>query len=520
MARGGCGSAAGARCAWKCSPGERPNRCSSTAKWRGRRRSKRASCPAPSPCWWMRRPCREDSGPMPDSVLLIDDDESVLRAIGAYLEKLGAEVHREASGQAGIETFERVRPDVVILDLHLPDAGGLEVLERLKTQGASVILLTGHGDIDTAVRAMQLGAEHFLTKPVDMTHLAAAAARVSEKVRLARQNALLRARDHEGEGLDSLGVSPAMRELARQIELLAASDRSTVLLAGESGTGKGWAARIVHHLSPRSRGPFVEVNCGGLSATFLDSELFGHEKGAFTDAKERKQGLFELADGGTIFLDEIGELAPELQPELLKVLDTKTFRRLGGTREMTVNVRLIAATNRDLASDIQAGRFREDLYYRLSVMPLKLPPVRERSREDRPALVARLLLDLGPQMPGCPSGCSAEALDRLLSAPWPGNVREMRNVLERAMILARGAAQIGVEHLPADLRKGGGGVGGGGGGGAGERRHAALTLADVERQQIERALRFHGGNRTRAAHELGISRATLINKIKAYALDL
>ena len=456
---------------------------------------------------------------MAETVLLVDDDADVVRAVGDYFERLGYEVAREGTGEGGMAAFQRLRPDVVILDLHLPDVGGLDVLERLRPQGASVILLTGQGDIETAVRAMQLGAEHFLTKPVDMTHLAAATARVAEKVRLTRQNALLRARDHEGEGLDSLGVSPAMRELARQIELLSASDRSTVLLAGESGTGKGWAARIVHHLSPRSRGPFVEVNCGGLSATFLDSELFGHEKGAFTDAKERKQGLFELADGGTIFLDEIGELAPELQPKLLKVLDTKTFRRLGGTREMTVNVRLIAATNRDLASDIQAGRFREDLYYRLSVMPLKLPPVRERSREDRLALLTRILLDLGPQMPGCPSACSAEALDRLLSAPWPGNVREMRNVVERAMILARGAAQIGVEHLPADLRKGGGG-GGGGGGGSGERRHTALTLADVERQQIERALRFHGGNRTRAALELGISRATLINKIKAYALHL
>jgi len=445
-----------------------------------------------------------------ETLLLVDDDADVVRAVGDYFERLGYEVAREDTGEGGVATFQRLRPDVVILDLHLPDVGGLEVLERLRPQGAAVILLTGQGDIETAVRAMQLGAEHFLTKPVDMTHLAAATARVAEKVRLSRQNALLRARDHEGEGLDSLGVSPAMRELARQIELLAASDRSTVLLAGESGTGKGWAARVVHHLSPRASGPFVEVNCG-LSATFLDSELFGHEKGAYTDAKERKQGLFELADGGTIFLDEIGELAPELQPKLLKVLDSKTFRRLGGTREMTVNVRLITATNRDLVGDVQAGRFREDLYYRLSVMPLRLPPVRERSREDRLALLTRILQDLGPQMPGCPSACSAEALDRLLSAPWPGNVREMRNVLERGMILARGAPHIGVEHLPVDLRRGGGG---------GDRRHTALTLAEVERQQIERALKFHGGNRTRAAHELGISRATLINKIKAYALDL
>jgi len=457
-----------------------------------------------------------------DSLLLIDDDADVLRAVGDYFERIGFEVYRETSGERGLDTFARLRPDVVLLDLHLPDLGGLEVLERLRGAGAAVILLTGQGDIATAVRAMQLGAEHFLTKPVDMGHLAAATARVLEKVHLSRQYALLRERDHQGEKPESLGVSPGMQELARQIGLLAASERTTVLLTGESGTGKGWVARLVHRLSPRASAAFVEVNCGGLSATFLESELFGHEKGAFTDAKERKLGLFELADGGTIFLDEIGDLAPELQPKLLRVLETKTFRRLGGTRELTVDVRLVAATNRELTSEVQAGRFRQDLFYRLSVMPLRLPAVRERSREDRLALVTRLLADLKPQLPGCPSECAADTLDRLLSAPWPGNVREMRNVIERAMLLARGAPALGPEHLPPDLRKAGGAGGGGGGGGGsgGERRHLPLTLADVERQHIERALRFHGGNRTRAAQELGISRATLINKIKVYALAL
>jgi DNA-binding NtrC family response regulator len=394
--------------------------------------------------------------------------------------------------------------------LHLPDANGLDVLEQLRARGASVILLTGQGDIETAVRAMQLGAENFITKPADMVHLAAAVARVGEKVRLARQNALLRSGsrgDAAADALDSLGVSPGMKALAQQVELLAQSDRTTVLLTGESGTGKGWVARIIHNLSPRSKGPFVEVNCGGLSATFLDSELFGHERGAFTDAKERKQGLFELADGGTIFLDEIGELSLELQPKLLKVLETKTFRRLGGTREMTVDVRLMAATNRDLVASTREGRFREDLFYRLSVMPLHIPAVRERTREDRLALLRRLFVDLALQMPGCPPVASAEALDRLLSAPWPGNVREMRNVLERAMILARGKTEIAVEHLPSDMRQR-----------QVERRYQPLSLADVERSHIERALRHHRGNRTRAAHELGISRATLINKIKVYGL--
>jgi DNA-binding NtrC family response regulator len=372
-------------------------------------------------------------------------------------------------------------------------------------------MLTGQGDIETAVRAMQLGAENFLTKPIDMPHLAAATTRVAEKVRLKRQNQLLRSRDHGGESVAGLGVSPQMADLGRQIGLLAASERTTVLLTGESGTGKGWVASLVHNLSPRSAGPFVDVNCAGLSATFLESELFGHEKGAFTDAKERKQGLFELADGGTVFLDEIGDLAPELQPKLLKVLETKTFRRLGGTRELKVDVRLVAATNRDLIQDVEGGRFREDLYYRLSVMPLHLPAVRDRSREDRHALIERILGEIRPHLPGSPPDTDGEALERLLAAPWPGNIREMRNVLERALILARGQPAIAPEHLPPDLR---------GRPGGGERRHHAQSLADVERTYIERALRYHGGNRTRAAKELGISRATLINKIKVYGLDL
>ncbi len=446
---------------------------------------------------------------MADSVLLIDDDVEVLRSIGNYFEQVGYEVHRELSGEAGLGSYERQRPDVVILDLHLPGMNGMEVLERLREQGAAVILLTGGGDVPTAVRAMQLGAENFLTKPVDMGHLVAATARVADKVRLRRVNQMLLSHIAPDQGLESLGRSPGMQEFARQIGLLAQSERTTVLLEGESGSGKGWVARMIHNLSPRAKAPFVEVNAGGLSATFLDSELFGHEKGAFTDAKERKQGLFEIADHGTIFLDEIGDMALELQPKLLKVLETKSFRRLGGTREISVDVRLITATNKDIAAEVEAGRFREDLYYRLSVMPLHLPPVRDRSREDKLQLISRIMADLRSQVPGGPEQISSEALERLLSYAWPGNVREMRNVLERALILAQGKPEVQVEHLPGEFRARAG---------PGDRRHTPLSLDDLERQHIERTLRHHSGNRTRAALELGISRATLINKIKRYSI--
>jgi DNA-binding NtrC family response regulator len=446
---------------------------------------------------------------MPASVLLIDDDVDVLRSVGNYFERLGYEVTRELSGEAGLATFDRLRPEVVVLDLRLPVMDGLEVLEHLRARDAAVILLTGEADVSAAVRAMQLGAENFLTKPVDMEHLAAATARVADKARLRRVNEALLIRSAPDYGLDSLGTSSGMQEFAHQIALLAQSERTTVLLTGESGTGKGWAARMIHDLSPRSKAPFVEVTCAGLNAAFLDSELFGHEKGAFTDAKDRKQGLFEIADHGTILLDQIGDLAPELQPKLLKLLETKTFRRFGGTREITVDVRLVAATNRELQAEVETGRFREDLYYRLSVMPLVLPAVRDRTREDRLALITRLMRDLRAELPDGPATLSSEVVERLLAYPWPGNVREIRNVLERALILGRGAAAVSIEHLPGEFRARPG---------IGDRRHTPLSLDDLERQHIERTLKHHTGNRTRAAIELGISRATLINKIKRYSL--
>jgi DNA-binding NtrC family response regulator len=447
---------------------------------------------------------------MSDSVLIVDDDADLLRTVGDYFERLGFEVWRENSGEAALESYALHRPEVVILDLKLPGVDGMQVLEELRRQDAAVLLVTGHGDIETAVRAMQLGAENFLAKPVDMPLLAAAAARALDKVRLKRHNALLVSRQAP-DGDDILGVSGAMRDLTRQVVLLAKSERTTVLITGESGTGKGWVARLIHRLSARRDAPFVDVNCAGLSATFLDSELFGHEKGAFTDAKELKQGLFEVADRGSLFLDEIAELAAELQPKVLKALEEKSFRRLGGTRELVVDVRLIAATNHDIGEAVRSGRFREDLYYRLNVIPLHLPPLRERAKADRLALLKRLFTDLRVELPESPADISSEALERMLVYTWPGNIREMRNVLERALIVGRGAERLGPEHLTAEFGRR-----------AGEplARVQSVSLEEVERRHIERTLRRHGGNRTRAAGELGISRATLINKIKAYALDL
>jgi DNA-binding NtrC family response regulator len=448
---------------------------------------------------------------MADSILLIDDDVEVLRTLGTHLERAGYDVSRELSGEAGLGTFDRLRPDVVVLDLGLPGMGGSGVLTHLRERGAAVLLLASDGEHEAAVAALGNGAESFLAKPVDPAHLVGVVARVADKVRVRRVNEALLVQAAASQGLDTLGSSAAMQELAQQVKLLAASDRTLVLVEGELGTGKSMVARLIHDHGPRAREPFVEVNCNATTASQLEAVLFGYEKGAFADARERRAGLFEIADRGTILLTEISELPPELQPRLLKLLETRAFRRMGGAREIAVDVRLVAATSRSLAAEVESGRFREDLYYRLSVMPLRLPPVRDRSREDRLALLMRLMSELRRELPDVPSGVPSEVMERLLAYGWPGNVREMRNVLERAMILGRGLPSIAIEHLPGEFRNRPG---------IGDRRHTPLTLDELERQHIERTLRHHNGNRTRAALELGISRATLINKIKRYTINV
>jgi DNA-binding NtrC family response regulator len=446
------------------------------------------------------------------SILLIDDDPGVLHLLGRFFERKGWTVSHAVDASTAALVYERERPDLVLLDLQLPQISGLQLLEvlRLRDPDATILMLTGHADVATAVEAMRLGAENFLTKPIELPHVEAAVERAYEKVELRRRNRYFAERQSENTGTRALGASPAMRELARQIELLAATE-ATVLLLGETGTGKGYVAQLIHSLSKRSAAPFVDINCAGLSATFLDSEMFGHEKGAFTDAKEQKRGLLEIAHTGTVFLDEIGDLAFELQPKLLKVLESQRFRRVGGTREIEVDARMIVATNHDLESDARNGRFREDLYYRLAVLPLRLPPLRERGRAEIGDLAMRLLSDLRPRVGVGPRAFSAPALAMVTTYAWPGNIRELRNVIERVLLLApRGAQEVLPAHLPPEVR-----------GAAAVLPHGdeiEATLQEVEKRHIARVLAHVRGNRSRAARMLGISRATLYEKIDRYEL--
>jgi two-component system, NtrC family, response regulator AtoC len=444
------------------------------------------------------------------TVLLIDDTPEVTAVLGAFFERAGHQVVRAHSGEHGIEAFQRTRPDLVLLDLQLPDMSGFDVLEHIREHEPVVIMVTGHGDIPLAVQALQRGAENFLTKPVDLDHLRVAAERGFEKARLRQLARYMRERRGiKGVGA-LLGTSPAVRELAHQIELLTSSDRTTVLLLGEQGTAKGQMAYAMHAMSDRADKPFIEVACAGALERALDAELFGDELGGARDAPTRRLGLAEVADKGALLLDEIAALELPVQGKLLRLLEAQKFRRAGGVQDVSVDVRVIVTSSRDLVEEVQAGRFREDLYYRLSVLPVLLPPLRARAREDLASLIDRIAGELRQQLPHAPAEISESALDQLLRHAWPGNIRELRNVLERAMIVGRGSRQITIEHLPPDVRRSGG---------AGAASHVPRTLHDIERVHIERTLRAHNENRTRAARELGISRATLINKIKEYQLD-
>lgn len=439
-------------------------------------------------------------------LLIVDDEPAVADGYGRFFERTGHVVRRATTGESALRAYDERRPDVILLDLRLPDMTGLDVFSRIRDDEPVVIMISGHADIALAVRAVQEGVIDFLTKPVELAQLALALDRALEKVRLRQLSRWLTAR-RESEGSVPIGSSPRMKELASQVQLLASSSRTTVLLTGESGTGKGRVAELLHAHSPRMHAPFIEVNCAAHTPDSLEQELFGVDDAV---RMVNRPSLFEVATGGTLFLDEIGELPAPLQPKLLRVLEGKSFRRVGSTREFTADVRIVAATNKDLVEEVNAGRFREDLYYRLSVMPLHLPALRARAREDLVELIGRLMDDLAPHLPAAPREVSEAALDCLLRYAWPGNIRELRNVLERGMIVGRGAPRLDVQSLPAEVRATPSGWEG--------DRPDARTLEDVERAHIERTLRIHEGNRTHAARELGISRATLIKKIREYAL--
>jgi two-component system, NtrC family, response regulator AtoC len=438
-------------------------------------------------------------------ILIVDDEPDIRSALGRYFERTGHDVLRASTGEEAVRLVQSERPAVVLLDLFLPDISGFEVLERTREQRPVIIMITGHGDIPAAVHAMQGGAEGFLTKPVELAHLGAVVDRALEKSQLRELSRAADMRIGRASADMLLGSSPPMRELADQIEMLARSERTVALLVGEHGVGKARVARAIHALSARATRPFHALDCAMRPVEALDQDLFGIEQ---ADGGPLP-GLFEAADGGTLFLDEISELPSALQPTLLRALEARRVRRTGGTREVPVDVRLIAATVRDLANEVTEGRFREDLYYRLGVMPLHLPPLRARAPEDLRETVHALMAELRRGLPDAPREVTEEAMDVISRYPWPGNVRELRNVLERALIQARGEDSIGVTHLASEVR---------GIGDDASLPHVSQTLAQVERGHIERTLRAHAANRTRAAKELGISRATLIKKIREFGL--
>ncbi|MDQ7007306.1 MAG: sigma-54 dependent transcriptional regulator [Acidobacteriota bacterium] len=448
-------------------------------------------------------------------ILVVDDEPNICRLLAHNLGRAGYTVSTAGSGGQAIETFEKSGADLVLLDLKLPDMAGLEVLRHLRRidRDLPVIVLTAHGSVDTAVEAMKLGAHDFLAKPFELERLEIALRNGLEIRHLAREVRRLRCRLAATERFSEIiGAEGGLRECLALVEKVLPSDL-TVLLTGASGTGKDLFARVIHAEGPRSNGPFLPVNCAALPEGLLESELFGHEKGAFTGATSRHIGKFEQADGGTLFLDEIADMAPAVQAKLLRVLQDRTVFRLGGNTAIRVDVRVICATHQDLERAVAEGRFREDLYYRLAVFPVHIPPLRDR-KEDIPALVDHVIARAGKAPT---QGISAAALECLESHDWPGNVRELQNVIRRALVLA-GGETILPEHLPP-------GIGGARSLTAGRSSlppalsgESIAPLEEVERQHVRRAVEACRGNLSQAARRLGIGRTTLYRKLKRFGL--
>ncbi len=442
-------------------------------------------------------------------ILIVDDEKNTREGLARALRDEYAVAEAE-NGLRALEWLETHHADVVLSDLRMPGLDGMALLSRLLGRDPKpvLILLTAYGNIETAVEAMKRGAYDFLAKPVNLDRLELLLKRALTERQMGAENQRLKAQLDSKYGFENiLGTSAAMQEVFDTIRQ-AAPTRATVLIQGESGTGKELVARALHQCSPRAQGPFIPVHCAALAPTLLESELFGHEKGAFTGAVERRRGRFEMADGGTLFLDEIGEIDPTLQVKILRVLEERKFERVGGTETLHVDVRLVAATNRDLKKMVEEGKFREDLFYRLFVVNLTLPPLRERDG-DIVLLAQHYLKALAAEHGKKASGITPDAMDLLSAYPWPGNVRELRNVIERMVVLGSGE-KLTVRDLPPSFRLA-----------AGRAESAARpgsALRDAERQLIEEALRKNKGSRTKAAQDLGISRRTLHRKINEFGL--
>jgi DNA-binding NtrC family response regulator len=448
-------------------------------------------------------------------VLVADDDEASRKGLGSLLSVWGYSADEAADGEEALDRARAALPSVVITDLVMPKLDGLALLRALRDElpFATVILLSGKGSVDTAVTAMKEGAYDFLTKPVDLARLRVLVPKAVERAESAREVALLRRRiEQVGAAGKLVGTSPAMQTVYRLIEL-AAPTPAPVLITGESGTGKELVARTLHELSARGRGPFVAVNCAAIPETLLESEIFGHEKGAFTGALERRPGCFELAHEGTIFLDEIAEMAPGTQAKFLRILEDGVVRRLGAKAEIKVDARVVAATNQDPVEAMRAERFREDLYYRLNVVTVQLPPLRER-RQDIPLLIQTFVEEFGAKYGKRIASVDETARQSLMAQAWPGNIRELRNAIERAAIVCDGEL-IRPEHLPVPVTAA-----------RAARRDAeppnsvaftiGTSLDDVEKGMILRTLAAHGNNKTLTAQILGISLKTLHNKLHRY----
>ncbi|MDZ4805369.1 MAG: sigma-54 dependent transcriptional regulator [Candidatus Eisenbacteria bacterium] len=458
-------------------------------------------------------------------ILIIDDERSLRFTIGEALRGEGFRVFEAPGGESGLLVLREEEIDLVLLDQKLKESGedGLEILKLIKREwpDTEVVMMTAFGRFESAVQATKLGCYQYLGKPFEIDQLVLILRGALENRSLRREVEVLKRAESGRYSLELIeGASPAMRRTLDELDKIAAGS-TTALLLGETGAGKELLARRIHEKSPLAAGPFVEVNCSAIPENLLESELFGFEKGAFTDARARKKGLFELADGGTIFLDEIGEMSLGLQSKLLRVLETKSFKRVGGTTNVVVNVRFVAATNRDLKKAVAEGHFREDLYYRLSVVPISIPPLRDRV-DDIPSLIDHFIQHFNRELRRNVTGADERAMTLLTGYHWPGNVRELRNVIERALLLGSGT-MIEAGSLPTEMLARAATASTGSPDAAGLAALPAgpagvLTLAAAERYAVVSALARFEGNKTRASEALGISRQTLRQKMKDYGL--